>query len=431
MEDAPIPLRTPEVNEDFKENTKTIILDTDQIEIYQIDFIIKEKEILIKFYNTSDNSNKNYSYELTLNEIKSSTPFNNLRTFLSKINRDNCRIIKKDDDIELEVKFNQKNILTLKLVEEINLKDVIKELQILKKENKWLKEKVQSLENENTIYQKKMALNYFYNSFDINAYKLEDVFQTLNSTIIRNREDLGLINQGIKHLFNKNIVSFLIKYRSNNEEPDITNIKNQFDNLEYFLIVILTKDRKRFGAFGHNKNQINNQQYFYMDNMNNNNMYNNNMNMNNNGNNRAMNNGNNMMNQFGIQKNNGFNNNNMGNNNNMMNKYQNVADNNIFNSISSFNEYYTFSLDNSKIYYSDQENINNFPNFSIIYDFNRQCLYGNETNNNNSSNLVQSYQTINFGTQNNFNNSFKLSGKAQFNVNCFELYEVQIGNQYN
>ena len=288
MEDAPVPLKTPEMNEDFKESTKTIILDIDENKIHQIDFIKKEKEILIKYYNTSDE--KIYSYELTLNEIKSSTPFKDIGTFLSKIKSDNCKIIKKDDDIKLEVKFDRNNILTIQLVGEINLQDIIKELQILKKENKWLKEKVQSMEKENQIYQQKMDLNFFYNSFDINAYTLENLFQQLESTIIRNREDLCLINQGIKHLFNKNIVSFIIIYKSDNEEPDITNIKKQFDNLEYFLIVVLTKDGKRFGAFGHNKIYMNNQENFSNVNKNNNNKNNNNMNNNNMSNNNMSNN---------------------------------------------------------------------------------------------------------------------------------------------
>ena len=114
-------------------------------------------------------------------------------------------------------------------------------------------------------------------------------------------------------------------------------------------------------------------------------------------------------------------------NNNVMNNFQDNMDNNIFNSISS-NEYFVFSLDNSKLYYSDKNKDNNIPNFSILFDFERQCIYGNETNNNNSNNLTQSLQTINLRTQNIFNNNFKLSGKSQFNVKCFELYEIMIEN---
>ena len=110
----------------------------------------------------------------------------------------------------------------------------------------------------------------------------------------------------------------------------------------------------------------------------------------------------------------------------MLNK--NLMNNRIFNSSSNINDYFVFSLDNSKIFYSDKEKGSIIPNFSIIYDNNRQCFYGNETNNNITNNLDKSYQTVNPQTQNNINNRFKLSGKSQFNILCFEIYEVIIEN---
>ena len=58
-------------------------------------------------------------------------------------------------------------------------------------------------------YKKKMDLNFLYNSFDPNAYKLDYIYNNLSSKdIIQNKSDFCLINQGIQHLFKKNIVIF-------------------------------------------------------------------------------------------------------------------------------------------------------------------------------------------------------------------------------
>ena len=155
-------------------------------------------------------------------------------------------------------------------------------------------------------------------------------------------------------------------------------------------------------------------------NMMNNNMPNNNMMNNNMSNNNMINN----MNNNNMQGNNMMNNNSQMMNNplprlSMMNNQPNKDI--IFNSSFCSNKYFVFSIDNSKIYYSEDNNYN----FSVLYDFNRQCLYGNETNNiSNNNNLEQSYQTIAINSPINFNNSFKLSGKSQFNVKTFELYQI-------
>ena len=76
-----------------------------------------------------------------------------------------------------------------------------------------------------------------------------------------------------------------------------------------------------------------------------------------------------------------------------------------FNSNYFLNEYFTFSLDNLKIYYNNKQGGNaNIPNFSIIYDKNRQTLYGKEI------------QAISNQIQNrNYPFLYKLSGKNEFN----------------
>ena len=139
-------------------------------------------------------------------------------------------------------------------------------------------------------------------------------------------------------------------------------------------------------------------------------------------NNNMMNN--NMMNY--IAKNNNMEkirklNKNMGMNNNENQPNKDV----IFNSSFCSNKYFVFSIDDSKIYYSEDNNYN----FSVLYDFNRQCLYGNEINNtSNNINLAQSYQTVAINSPISLNNTFKLSGKSQFNVKTFELYQISLGD---
>ena len=488
---------------------KNIILYFDDKNIYNLDIFKKEKEIQIKFNNTENGSDEVYSCIKTLDNIKSTTQFDDINEFYEfckKINVNNCNYKKVENYYILKIKIGIKTI-ELILEEDIkidinSLEDVKKELMNLKRKNHLLEEKVKSLEEQVILLeekdkcnQNKMDLNFFYNCLDINAYELDNIFNHLESSIIKTKEDFGLINRGIKFLLNKKIVSLQFKYKSNNEELNLANIKEIFDNLEYFLIVIMTKDRKRFGAFCQNpynnnddginfnninnninnnfnlnQNNINNDINQNRNNMNNNfnqNMNNNfNQNMNNNFNqnmnnnfNQNMNNMNNNINKFTKKnfflsnKNNIFNlnNNNLNNTNNQNNINNNInnnskpnqniinnfnqnlnnqinLNNNIFNSSNNLKDYFVFSIDDSKIYYSDLENSKNIPNFSIIYDMNRQCIYGNEINKNNSNDLNQSLHNININ-QNTFNNSFKLSGKAQFNVNFFELYEILLENK--
>ena len=96
---------------------------------------------------------------------------------------------------------------------------------------------------------------------------------------------------------------------------------------------------------------------------------------------------------------------------------------NIYNSFNS-NNYFVFSLDILKMYYKE-DNRNDIPNFSIVYNKKYQSLLGTELSNNNfgSNNIVSN----NFGSNylNNINN-YKLSGKQEFNIKNLELYEIKI-----
>ena len=198
------------------------------------------------------------------------------------------------------------------------------------------------IERQLKKYKNKMELNFTYNSLDINSFKLDDIFKILPSRdIIQNREEFGLINTGFQHIFKKNIIDIKCIFKSIINENDYEEFSNIFKDYNYLIIVIITKDKKRFGAFFEN---IDNTLYF--------------------------------------------------------------SNGTIFDSSSLEKDYFVFSLNELNIFYcNNQENGNN-PQFSIFYDINRQCLFGQENSN--------TYQ-------------FKLSGKEEFNIKDFELYNVKIG----
>lgn len=316
------------------------------------------------------------------------------------------------------------NNLNFELYNINKLKKAAKNNQILKEENENLKDrlyliekKLEELKNNFENYTNMMNLNCLYNSFDITAFKLENIFNNLKNGIIKQREELWLINKGIKKLFNKNIENFICKYKSQNDEIDVSEFQKNLDNLTYSIIIVVTKDNKSFGSFYKKEKdihlQMNNFQQNNIQNIQNiqnfqniNRQYNlfNNINQNNNNSINQQNENNNCMN------------NNVDSNRNTQTINQNMNINTIFNSSLSSKEYFVFSLNNLMIYYSTIDTtgeINNIPCFSILFDNNRQCLYGKETQ---IRNISSSY-------------AFHiLSGKNEFNIKYFELYEVIIRN---
>ena len=70
-----------------------------------------------------------------------------------------------------------------------------------------------------------------------------------------------------------------------------------------------------------------------------------------------------------------------------------------------------------QIFYSNNQENKEIPKFYILYDTNRQSLYGKEVQNN------QNMQTNSMS----FQNQYKLSDQQEFNVKDFELYNVEVG----
>ena len=295
-----------------------------------------------------------------------------------------------------------------------NLPDAIKAIKLLMEENQKIKQKLDTVEKNFKEYKEKMDLNFLYNSLDPKAYKLDDIYKNLFSKdIIQNERDFYLINQGIQHLFKKNIVFFECIYKSNNLNFEQEKFNKQFNNSLYSILVILTQDGERFGAFLKNEceNNFNNNNY-------NNGPYNL---INNQMNNQIQ--PNNLMNLFDYDD---QMDNPMGKPMNLFD-YDDQMDNPmgkpiivkknkmshqiiVFNSSSNGKMHFVFSLDNSQIYYS----YNNFsqnliPSFIIHLD--NRALQGYEIPIKNALNI----------------NEYKLVKTPNFNIMEFELYSINLG----
>ena len=100
-------------------------------------------------------------------------------------------------------------------------------------------------------------------------------------------------------------------------------------------------------------------------------------------------------------------------NNNMSMDFTDINNdkiNEIFNCKSRPDKFFAFSLNNSKIFYPNFKNTANTPCFSINFDPNRESYYGKE-------------KKVNINLQ---VKDFVLSGKEEFNILEFEVYEIEI-----
>ena len=326
----------------IQENTKTIFLEIDGNNLYQIDFTLNQNKIKINCQNTSTNSNKIYYHELTKADIKPNQKIRDINQIFSKISDNNCSIVQKGDYIILQIYLEMNNFIDLKL-EEKNppvQKVINNSLKILMEELKSLRDEVNLLKKENNEFK----LICDYNSIDQNSYKLEYIFLCLRSDIFFDRKDLGLINKTINRIFDKSIQSLniIFKYTIEDELPSFDKI---FSKIDYFLALIKTKENRRFGVFCNIKSG------------------------------------------------------------NKKTKNEKESDTNqIFYFVSNLNCHFFFSLDTSRIF-SPQDN--NIPYFEILYDNERQCIYGKENKFKNGN-----------------SNQYKLSGKDRFNIVNFEIYKA-------
>ena len=286
------------------------------------------------------------------------------------------------------------------------------EIQELKNENKQLKSQLnEAFQNIISIYNKlnkfntldnclnkinEVDLNFLYNKLDNKLYKLEDSYKSLNHEIIKNRGELGLINSGVKHIFNKSISKCILKYKASVDGKNSDIFHTKCDDIFYKLFIIKTTNEKRFGVFfsGKQKKNLNPisrvNSYRSTD-----------LNLPNNFFSTINSLENFMTDNFSVD--------NMNNN-----IYDNSNKNEIFHCKLCPHKFFIFSLNRGRLYYpqvnNNTSNTSKMPCFSINFDPNRESYYGKE----NKININAQMQ------------EFVLSGKEEFNILEFEVYEIEI-----
>jgi hypothetical protein len=281
--------------------------------------------------NCFNNSNNQIQSQMMMNNNNMSQNFN-----VNNINQINQNYLDENTEIS-----------TIKQANEM--------LKTLIKENNYLKKQLFLLSQNFENYKQTMNLNCYYNQFDINAYQLDNIYNSLGSKdIIQTKEEFGLINRGIRHFFNKNIVGCQGKFKSINDEFDPLQFKAILNQLEFFVLLVSLKEKaynRRFGIFC-------NKSYNNMNSL------------------MVMNNLNNQMNKMnlGIGMGMGM----INNKNNIYEKNNNDSENEtIFDSSLYLMSCFLFTFEDLKIYYKENK-INVDPNFILKYNKKYQCILGSE-----------------------------------------------------
>ena len=356
-----------------------------------------------------DESNQNTKYSSKFNskslqEIMGERSINKAYQILKDITPNNALIELKDNIIILSINSSSIKEKFL-LYKAIDINECLTLINQLREENN-------NLRNELNEFKNNFKIICQYNLLDINSpFKLKDIFEQIKSAhktrLINKEEELVIINKGIKHLLNKSICSMKILYCSetNGEDPDKFNEKYN-EILDYAIIIIKTKDEKKFGIFCNKKNDAFNNQNL----------------------NPFINLYNQIMEDNHLNEKMRFQNYYM-DNINLNNDYIDI-----FNSNSISNKHFVFSLDDLSVYY--QINIIYSPNI-FVFELKKLNLnyYSNESTSfpNISIKLSKQFQTLcgnenyNMNIPQNINTSnFKLSGGNQFNIRKYELYSIDL-----
>ena len=210
-----------------------------------------------------DESNQNAKYSnkynsKSLQEIMGERSINKAYQILKDITPNNALIELKDNIIILSINSSSIKEKFL-LYKAIDINECLTLINQLREENN-------NLRNELNEFKNNFKIICQYNLLDINSpFKLKYIFEQIKSAhktrLINKEDELVIINKGIKHLLNKSICSMKILYCSetNGEDPDKFNEKYD-EILDYAIIIIKTKDEKKFGIFCNKKNDAFNNQ---------------------------------------------------------------------------------------------------------------------------------------------------------------------------
>jgi hypothetical protein len=373
--------------------------------------------------NNLNNNNKINPMNNVQNNLIKNNNINPINNMPNNLNNNNNQInnVQNNNNNNQENSENNQNYLN-ENIQITTISDANEMIRALIRENNNLRSELSLLNKNFENYRQTMELNCFYNQFDINAYQLDKIYNSLESRIIQSKEEFGLINRGYRHLFNKNIVSFQQIYSSSNDEFELSQFEGVFNQLEYFILLVSLREnsyRRRFGIFCSKNHmakisQLNEKDNKQID-----------MNLNS----HVESNINNQMNpgmgmgipmrmsmpmQMGMGMQMGMPMMNNENNVNNVNNQDNSEEEIIFDSNLYLLSCFLFSLEDLKIYYKDNI-INAAPNFIMKYNNRYKCLLGSEG----IKIMLQNQTSPDFIL-------YKLSGKHDFNIKSMELYVVKV-----
>ena len=411
MEDISIEKETK--NNEENNDQMCEILSENLENLYQINFINNKTDIEISCTNITMEPNKRYVNKFnsySLNEIMKVNNISKAYEILKGVIPIQTKVQEENNKATLFIKF-ENQIITFQLnepkpepenkpnieseTETKDINDALTLIKLLKNENYELKKRLSEVEKQIEI----INLNCEYNLFNIKSHYLENIFKELKkdeNCLIKAKTELGLINKGINNVLNKSIAYIEKSYSSQSDGERPKCFKKYYNNSSiYSIIIIETKDIKRFGIFCNKENNEENNEENSEENNEENNLLNNNFiqykpNL--------LDIMNDDLNNFNDQT---YDNQNMPD---PLNVNNNINTSDIFNSNSITNDFFFFSFDNLSLYYSNDNN-NVFPKIEIKYDNTRQSLFGTETYNNLPPNKKP-----------------KLSGKTNFNIFKYELY---------
>ena len=253
MVDGPLPIipETKDINKQY-----SVIYPEGEI-IYNITFEIipEEKIIKISINNTDSRINKIYSRSLSLEDWNKLAPDPNIFKDISdifqkleKIEKENCILKFHEYSVDLDIKLPNYhyNSMIISLIEvkkeNLNHNKIIEDNLNLNKENKRLEERVKNLEKEIEILKLNLP-NY------IDKKLFQKIIQS--SKIIKEQEQLEIINRGINNLFHKNIKDIIFKYEFKDQDKDnsLSSFISNYQNLTNVLIIVKTTEFRSFGAF--------------------------------------------------------------------------------------------------------------------------------------------------------------------------------------
>ena len=221
----------------------------------------EENNLTIKVNEIADDNTKNkikpiYSANVSIEEWNKLAPdpslFNNFSSIFNELRKTdfkNYTLKFYDNYVNLDIKLGEYGFDPIKIslkeekneIKDLNPNKIIEENLNLNKENKILEERVNFLEREIELLKSALP-NYLDKS----------LFQKLKSSkIIKEVEQLELINRGINNLFQKNIKDIILKYefKEKDKNNSLLYFNNIYKNLTNVLLVVKTKEFRSFGAF--------------------------------------------------------------------------------------------------------------------------------------------------------------------------------------